>query len=268
MAGDWRDTSLGDVVRLQRGHDLPEQARLPGAVPVMGSFGITGWHSVARTKGPGVTVGRSGAAVGVVSYVEGDYWPLNTCLYVTDFQGNDPRFCFYWLKTLELARFNSGSAQPSLNRNYIYGMPVRIPDPNEQHAIAHVLGTLDDKIELNRRMNETLEAMARALFKAWFVDFEPVRAKIEGRWKRGHSLPGLPARLYDLFPNRLVDSELGKMPEGWRPGKLSELCITQYGFTASATEEPVGPKFLRVTDINKRNWIEWGAVPYCQINDG
>ena len=92
------------------------------------------------------------------------------------------------------------------------------PPPAEQRAIAHILGTLDDKIELNRRMNETLEAMARALFKSWFVDFDPVRAKAEGRD------PGLPKPLADLFPDRFVDSELGEIPEGWevsstRPGR-------------------------------------------------
>ena len=92
---------------------------------------------------------------------------------------------------------------------------VPIPPLPEQRAIAHILGTLDDKIELNRRMNQTLEAMARALFKSWFVDFEPVRAKMEGRWRPGESLPGLPAHLYDLFPDRLVDSDLGEVPEGW-----------------------------------------------------
>jgi type I restriction enzyme S subunit len=93
----------------------------------------------------------------------------------------------------------------------------------EQRAIAHILGTLDDKIELNRRMSQTLEGMARALFKAWFVDFEPVRAKLEGRWQRGQSLPGLPAHLYDLFPDRLVDSELGEIPEGWKVGTLGNV---------------------------------------------
>ena len=93
----------------------------------------------------------------------------------------------------------------------------------EQRAIAHVLGTLDEKIELNRRMNETLEAMARALFKSWFVDFEPVRAKVEGRWRRGESLPGLPAEHYDLFPDRLVASELGELPEGWEVKALGEV---------------------------------------------
>ncbi|MCM8750197.1 restriction endonuclease subunit S [Thermomicrobiaceae bacterium CFH 74404] len=100
---------------------------------------------------------------------------------------------------------------------------VEVPPLPEQRAIAHILGTLDDKIELNRRMSETLEAMARAIFKAWFVDFEPVRAKMEGRWRRGESLPGFPAHLYDLFPDRLVDSELGEIPEGWRVGTLGDI---------------------------------------------
>ena len=104
---------------------------------------------------------------------------------------------------------------------------LRIPwheNACERHAIAHILGTLDDKIELNRRMSETLEGMARALFKAWFVDFEPVRAKLEGRWQAGQSLPGLPAELYDLFPDRLVDSELGEIPEGWEVGTINDIC--------------------------------------------
>ncbi|MCR4433799.1 MAG: restriction endonuclease subunit S [Caldiserica bacterium] len=104
---------------------------------------------------------------------------------------------------------------------------VPLPPLSEQRAIAHILGTLDDKIELNRRMSETLEAMARAIFKAWFVDFEPVRAKMEGRWRRGESLPGLPAHLWDLFPDRLVDSELGEIPEGWRVDRMgNHFCIT------------------------------------------
>ena len=88
-----------------------------------------------------------------------------------------------------------------------------------------MLGTLDDKIELNRRMNETLEGMARALFKSWFVDFEPVRAKMEGRWRRGESLPGLPAELYDLFPGRLVGSEVGEVPEGWEVKRIEDVAV-------------------------------------------
>ena len=102
-------------------------------------------------------------------------------------------------------------------------LTVPIPPLHEQRTIAHILGTLDDKIELNRSMNETLEEMARALFKSWFVDFEPVRAKLEGRWRCGESLPGLPADIYNLFPDRLVPSEMGKIPEGWEVRPLGEV---------------------------------------------
>lgn len=109
----------------------------------------------------------------------------------------------------------TGSTVSNIRIPVLKALSVPVPPLPEQRAIAHILGTLDDKIELNRKQNETLEAMARALFKAWFVDFEPVRAKLEGRWQRGQSLPGLPAHLYDLFPDRLVDSELGEIPEGW-----------------------------------------------------
>ena len=135
-----------------------------------------------------------------------------------------------------------------------------LPPLPEQRAIAHILGTLDDKIELNRRMNQTLEAMARAIFQDWFVDFGPVRAKLEGRE------PYLPPELWDLFPDRLVDSELGEVPEGWEVRALGDLCDKpQYGYTQSAIGEPIGPKFLRITDINKRAWIEWESVPHCEI---
>jgi type I restriction enzyme, S subunit len=247
MAGEWRETTLGDVVRLQRGHDLPDAARRVGTVPVMGSFGLTGWHDEARATGPGVAVGRSGASIGVVSFVREDYWPLNTCLYVTDFRGNDPRFCFYWLGTLGLARYNSGSAQPSLNRNYIYDLPVRIPDPDQQRAIAHILGTLDDKIELNRRMNETLEAIARVLFKSWFVDFDPARAKAEARD------PGLPKPLADLFPTRLVDSQLGEIPDGWAVNDIDSLCQS---ITSGGTPPRMSPAF----------W-ENGTVPWFKTGE-
>lgn len=114
------------------------------------------------------------------------------------------------------------TVQTTINLKDLRELLIPFPEKSERNAIAHILGTLDDKIELSRKQNETLEAMARALFKAWFVDFEPVRAKEEGRWQRGQSLPGLPAHLYDLFPDRLVDPELGAIPEGWELTSLSE----------------------------------------------
>ena len=127
---------------------------------------------------------------------------------------------------------------------------VPIPPLPEQRAIAHVLGTLDDKIELNRRMNETLEEMARALFKSWFVDFDPVRAKIDGRWQRGQSLPGLPADLYDLFPDRLVPSELGEIPEGWEVKPLDQIATFLNGL-ALQKFPPEGGQTLPVIKIKQ-----------------
>lgn len=149
----------------------------------------------------------------------------------------EPHFLYYTLKfdNARLSELAAGTTQKNLLLKDFRSFKVKIPSFQEQRIIAHILGTLDDKIELNRRMNETLEAMARALFKSWFVDFEPVRAKMDGRWRKGQSLPGLPAHLYDLFPNRLVDSELGEIPEGWKNGCLDEITgfLSGYAFKSS-----------------------------------
>lgn len=226
--GEWRETTLGDFASLQRGHDLPDSAREAGDIPVMGSFGVTGKHSVAKAQGPGVTVGRSGASIGVVSYIDGNYWPLNTCLYVTDFHGNNPRFAYYFLTTLNLASYNSGSAQPSLNRNFIHPISITVPKRPEQDNIVELLGALDDKIELNRQTNETLEALARAIFKDWFVDFGPTRAKAEGR------PPYLAPQLWDLFPDVLDDED---KPVDWGFSEIGKEVKAVGGATPS-TKQP------------------------------
>ena len=124
---DWSDVTLGDFVILQRGFDLPTTKRRPGNVPILGSFGVTGHHDTAIIQGPGVTVGRSGASIGVATYSPVDFWPLNTTLFVKDFCGNDERFAYYFLRSIDFRRFNSGSAQPSLNRNFVHPIPIRIP---------------------------------------------------------------------------------------------------------------------------------------------
>ena len=212
----WRKVILGDVIELKCGYDLPQRKRMPGAVPIVSSSGITDHHSEGKVQGPGVVTGRYGT-LGRVFFIPDNFWPLNTTLYVRDFKGNDPRFISYFLQELNFFAYSDKSAVPGLNRNHLHQAVVRIPeDVNEQRAIARILGALDDKIELNRRMNETLEAMARALFRSWFVDFDPVRAKMAGRD------PNLPKPLADLFPNRLVNSELGAIPEGWEAKTLGK----------------------------------------------
>ena len=125
---------------------------------------------------------------------------------------------------------------PNLNTSILAACPFVVPPLSEQRAIAHILGTLDDKIELNRRMSETLEAMARALFKSWFVDFDPVRAKAEGRD------PGLPQPLADLFPARFVESELGEIPEEW------EVTCVDDEFELTMGQSPPGDTYNQIGD--------------------
>jgi type I restriction enzyme S subunit len=130
----------------------------------------------------------------------------------------DPLFAFYWFASKEMVEYvqqrNTGSSVPLINLSVLRSLPLPVPPLAEQRAIAHVLGTLDGKIELNRRMNETLEAIARAIFKSWFVDFDSVRAKAEGRD------PGLPKPLADLFPDSFEDSQVGGIPRGWSVAPL------------------------------------------------
>ncbi len=133
----------------------------------------------------------------------------------------DSRYAFYVARSdlvrgYAIGQMTGTSGRQRVPAESLAHLDVAVPPLSEQRAIAHILGTLDDKIELNRRMNATLEAMARALFRSWFVDFDPVRAKMEGRDT------GLPKDIADLFPDRLVDSELGEMPEDWDIGHLSE----------------------------------------------
>ena len=151
-----------------------------------------------------------------------DGWLCGTgCLRVRlGENGVDPGYASYYLGHPAvrewIVRHAHGATMPNLNTAILSACPFVVPPPSEQQSIAHVLGTLDDRIELNRSMNTTLEAMARALFKSWFVDFEPVRAKMEGRDT------GLPTEVADLFPDRLVDSESGEVPMGWDTGVLAD----------------------------------------------
>ena len=160
------------------------------------------------------------------------------------------------MQTLLLSWAGSGGTRNALTKGMIESLEIPLPLLPEQRAIAQVLGTLDDKIDLNRRMNETLEEMAWALFKSWFVDFDPVRAKMDGRWCRGESLPGLPADLYDLFPDRLVDSELGEIPEGWEVkelGKCYDLTMGQSPPGRTYNDNGKGtPFFQGSTDFGDR----------------
>jgi len=174
-----------------------------------------------------IVIARTGASTGASAYVKEPPSAVFASYLVrlkikAEF---DSRLISYYLKSNTFWSFIRGvlgdkSAQPNASASTMTQAPLRTPKSRQQQrSIAHILGTLDDKIELNRRMNETLEAMARALFKSWFVDFDPVRAKAEGRD------PGLPKPIADLFPDRLVASELGEIPEGWSVGTIGDVAV-------------------------------------------
>ena len=191
----WRAGQLGDVIELKRGYDLPSRDRRDGPYPIVSSSGPSGTHVEAKVKGPGVVTGRYGT-IGQVFFVEGDYWPLNTALYVYDFKGSDPRFVSYFLRSVDFNKYVDKAAVPGVNRNHVHMEEVAFPPLDEQRRIAAVLGALDDKIELNRKMNRTLEELTQALFKSWFIDFD------------GH--------------DDLVDSEIGPVPRGWKVIPLAQ----------------------------------------------
>ena len=236
----WREVKLGDVVRFQRGHDLPKSKMKKGDVPVAGSNGIIGYHNTATTRAPGITVGRSGN-IGAAKLYKTDFWAHNTTLYVKDFFGNDEVFIFYLLQTLDLSGFNSGSAVPTLNRNYIHELDISVPQLHEQKAIAEVLSSLDEKIDLLHRQNGTLEDMAQAIFRKWFVEFNfPIDSlaseqpqaqydEVTNKSRTEKSPHQSEAKGYRDAGGKMVDSELGRIPARWKVGKLKDIVDLHYG---------------------------------------
>lgn len=178
----WKECKLGDVLELIYGKGLKESERIEGGFPVYGSNGIVGYHNNYLVKGPGIIIGRKGS-VGEVKLSKANFFPIDTTYYVRLKNDNDIFFFYYFLITLQLNEMNTHSAVPGLNRNDIYSIDVRIPPLPEQRAIAGVLSSLDDKIDLLHRQNKTLEAMAETLFRQWFV--EPCKDGLPEGWEEG-----------------------------------------------------------------------------------
>lgn len=164
------EISLEDFVSFQRGFDLPKKDFIEGDYPVVGSTSILGYHNIYKAKGPGLVTGRSGT-LGTFQYIESDFWPHNTTLWVKDFMGNNPRFVYYYFLTLNLAIFNSGGAVPTLNRNLIKNYRVSKFSLDKQLKIASILSAYDDMIQNNLKRKKLLEEAAQMIYKEWFVNF-------------------------------------------------------------------------------------------------
>lgn len=167
---------LNQFITLQRGFDLPSHKRISGTIPVVASTGIVGYHNEAKVKADGVVIGRSGS-IGGGQFIQEDFFPLNTTLYVKDFKGHHPRFVYYLLKNIDFTLFNVGSGVPTLNRNHLDTILIEDLGIGKEILISEILGSLDDKIQLNTQINQTLEQIAQTIFKSWFIDFDPVHAK-------------------------------------------------------------------------------------------
>ena len=184
-------------------------------------------------------------------------WLNQHIFRVTPLDGVNTVFFFYLLRYLKpnfvaIARNKQTTGLGHVTKHDLENIKAALPDIHEQRVIAHVLGTLDDKIDLNRRMNETLEAMARALFKSWFVDFDPVRAKMEGRDT------GLPKPIADLFPDQMIESELGLIPDGWEVFPLSK--VIEINPTRALRKGEVAPY------LDMANMPTKGHVPHAVVH--
>ncbi len=164
----WEQRKCRDVAPLQRGFDLPTNQMHPGKYPVVMSNGIGGYHSEYKAKGPGVVTGRSGT-IGNLHYIEADYWPHNTALWVTDFKGNNPKFIYYLYQQFDLSRFGTGSGVPTLNRNDVHDALVFVPSISEQEKISNFFTVLDNTLTLHQRKLEKLQNIKKACLEKMFV---------------------------------------------------------------------------------------------------
>lgn len=198
---EWPILPLGEALTFQRGFDITKDEQRDGPYPVISSSGPKTTHAEYKIRGPGVVIGRKGS-LGTVFYSEGDYWPHDTTLWVKEFHGNHPRFAYYFLQTMGFERLDAGASNPSLNRNHIHTIPVHWPPLPVQRRIAGILSAYDELIENSQRRIRILEAMARAIYREWFVHFR---------------FPG-----HEDHPR--VASPLGEIPKGWEIKRVPD-CI-------------------------------------------
>ena len=201
---------LGDAIALQRGFDITKAEQSEGDVPIVSSSGVSSFHNKWRVAGPGVVIGRKGT-LGTVHYLEENFWPHDTTLWVKDFKGSNPRFVAYFLKTLHLENFDTGASNPTLNRNHVHKIRVKYPRPEAHSHIVAVLSAYDDLIENNRRRIALLERMAEQLYREWFVRFR-LPGYQQLRFEKGKPARWVHGKLSSLISPAGVTT--GKRPKG------------------------------------------------------
>ncbi|MEQ9872970.1 restriction endonuclease subunit S [Pectobacterium brasiliense] len=292
MSSKFYSTTIGEQITLQRGFDITKKEQEEGDIPVVSSGGISSYHNVAKVSGPGVILGRKGT-LGTVFFIEEDYWPHDTTLWVKDFKGNNPSFVYYFFKNMskQLKGMDVGAANPALNRNHVHPLEIKWPRSGVQKSISKILSSLDNKIKNNDNINQTLEQMAQALFKSWFVDFEPVKAKVAvleaGGSQDDATLAAMTAisgkdadalaafmrehpeqyaelkATAELFPSAMQDSGLGDIPEGWLVSDLSEVAL----LNAESWSKKNTPESVSYVDLANTKWGVINSIETYQFSD-
>lgn len=246
MSSSWRETTWGEEISLEYGKGIRGYRESDGPIGVYGTNGQVGWTEKPLANGPGIILGRKGAYRGV-HYSKKPFYVIDTAYYVKPKSALNMRWLYYSIIHNELGSIDDGSPIPSTTRAAVYVREFRVPSNDTQKSIAKVLGDLDDKIEVLRNMNRTLEDIARAVFKAWFVDFEAVHAKAAG----ASEFKGTPQALFDALPNSFEDSELGDIPTGWTVKPLDKVAEFLNGLALQKYRPEEGEDYLPVIKISE-----------------
>ncbi|MBN8033031.1 restriction endonuclease subunit S [Vibrio vulnificus] len=255
MSSEWFKGTWGDLVELKYGKGLKNYKESNEEIPVFGTNGPVGFTSKALCDFPSIIIGRKGAYRGV-HFSSVPFWVIDTAYFVVPKKDFNIKWAYYHLLTQDINALDSGSAIPSTSREDFYQLPVNMPPRWIQDEIVNNLDVLNKKINLNSKSSQTLEEMAQAIFKSWFVDFDPVKAKINGEQPEG-----MDAATASLFPDKLVESELGLIPEGWEVKNVGEFTDT-FDYVANGSfaalkanvelfDEPNDVLYVRTTDFNK-----------------
>lgn len=215
----WPLVPARELLQLNYGRALKAEVRQPGAIPVYGTNGQCGWHNLHLAKGPGLILGRKGQGPLGVEWCDDDFWAIDTAYYATTVRSDvDLKYLYHLIRYVGLNHLKDGTSNPTLAREVFGSQLFPLPSRDVQRSIVNALQHFDDRITLLRETNATLEAIAHALFKSWFVDFDPVHAKMAG------SAPeGMDEATAALFPDALEETEFGVLPKGWRIGTLDSI---------------------------------------------
>jgi len=284
MGSEWRECRLAELTESFDTLRTPvkEADRRKGPYPYYGASGVVDHVDSFLFDGEYLLIAEDGENLRtrktpVAFLARGKFWVNNHAHVVRGNDKADTRFLMYALSSADISAYLTGSTMPKLTQGSLNRIPLLAPPLSEQRAIAHMLGALDDKIDLNRRMSETLEAMARALFKSWFVDFEPVRTRAEGR------NPECPTAIVDLFPSTFETTAEGPIPMSWRLGPFSDVvelhrvaekpfespARTFLHFSIPAYDDGQSPTTELGESIQSTKWrVPSGAILVSKLNPG